>query len=124
MKLYDQVVSLELAKKLKELGVKQESLYWWTTDNLNFTDDKCTWILEPTVDSYARRISAFTVAELLDISPASTSMLKRTDLPTKKIPRYYVETFEHYRDQDYDSNPANALAKMLIYLLENKLVTV
>ena len=29
MKLEDQVVSLELAKKLKELGVKQESLFYW-----------------------------------------------------------------------------------------------
>lgn len=29
MELKDQVVSLELARKLKELGVKQESLYSW-----------------------------------------------------------------------------------------------
>lgn len=29
MKLESQVVSLELAKKLKELGVKQESLFQW-----------------------------------------------------------------------------------------------
>ena len=34
MKLEQQVVSLELAKKLKELGVKQDSLfYWWGTFN-------------------------------------------------------------------------------------------
>ena len=29
MKLEDQVCSLELAKKLKELGVKQDSLFYW-----------------------------------------------------------------------------------------------
>jgi hypothetical protein len=29
MELKDQVVSLELAQKLKELGVKQESLFYW-----------------------------------------------------------------------------------------------
>ena len=29
MKIESQVCSLELAKKLKELGVKQESLYYW-----------------------------------------------------------------------------------------------
>lgn len=34
MKLEDQVVSLELAKKLKELGVKQESLYYYVDEEL------------------------------------------------------------------------------------------
>jgi len=29
MKLEDQVCSLELAKRLKELGVEQESLFYW-----------------------------------------------------------------------------------------------
>jgi len=29
MKLEDQVCSLELAKRLKDLGMKQESLWYW-----------------------------------------------------------------------------------------------
>ena len=29
MKLEDQVCSLELSKRLKELGVKQDSLWYW-----------------------------------------------------------------------------------------------
>jgi hypothetical protein len=116
MQLEQQVCSLDLAKRLEELGVKQESLFAWAEDDggWHVVNDPQKW-LHP--------VSAFTVAELLDIAPASTSMLKRTDLQTKTVPRYYVETFEHYRDQDYDENPANALAKMLIYLLENKLIT-
>lgn len=35
MKLEQQVVSLELAKQLKELGVKQDSLFYWDTDYEN-----------------------------------------------------------------------------------------
>ena len=31
MKLENQVVSLEIAKSLKELGVKQESLFYWVS---------------------------------------------------------------------------------------------
>jgi hypothetical protein len=71
MKLEDQVVSLELAKKLKEPGVKQESAFWW---NLRFNSGE--WHLDsyqiftksnasPCDDS----ISAFTVAELGEILP-------------------------------------------------------
>lgn len=30
MRLEDQAYGLELAKKLKELGVKQESLWYWS----------------------------------------------------------------------------------------------
>ncbi len=29
MKFEEQVCSLQIAKKLKELGVRQESLFWW-----------------------------------------------------------------------------------------------
>lgn len=40
-------------------------------------------------------------------------------METKTIPRYYVESFDHYRKEDYDENPANAIAK---FLVENKLI--
>lgn len=33
MNLEQQVVSLELAKKLKELGVKQKSMFGWLIEN-------------------------------------------------------------------------------------------
>lgn len=41
MKLEDQCVSLEIAKKLKEVGVKQESLFcWWFASNKKYPDWK------------------------------------------------------------------------------------
>ena len=69
MSLEKQVCSLELAKRLRELGVKQESLFWWM-------------YFEPTPAKYHdgeykirygkgnscwEHISAFTVAELLNM---------------------------------------------------------
>lgn len=65
MKLGDQVCSMELAKRLKELGVKQESVFFWDTE---VRWDRQTPYLRlnqfdaPTND----QVAAFTVAELLE----------------------------------------------------------
>lgn len=71
MKLEDQVISLELAKRLKELGVKQESLFVWyikmvipvviylPTVARNKEDDETA--------------SAFTVAEILSVIEPSAN---------------------------------------------------
>jgi hypothetical protein len=67
MKLEQQVVSLELAKKLKELGVKQESLFYW-----NRHKSEISWGLSQTncsKISHWETISAFTVAELGELLP-------------------------------------------------------
>jgi len=124
MKLEQQVCSLELSKKLKELGVKQESLFSWVDVRLNYKEKDIRYQLVFKCQKFYRdEVSAFTVAELLDLLPAGTTILKRTDITTKTIARYYVETCEQYNKDWYDENPANACAKMLIYLLENNLLT-
>jgi len=73
MQLEKQVVSLELAKKLKELGVKQESLFYWVGDHSN---PDTPWTIEnwriTDKDNRLKNwqsdtpISAFTVAELFE----------------------------------------------------------
>ncbi len=114
MKLEDQVTNLELSKKLKELGVKQESLFVWY--GLPF------WI--PVLDTFKNKdglelYSAFTVAELGEMLPHHVTS-------TKSINNYWYSDWqfnngtEHVEESDKE---ADVRAKMLIYLIENKLIS-
>jgi len=135
MKLENQVCSLELAKKLKELGVKQESLFYWCEYKDQFVIPIKT---KPYVIFGNRKwkkellISAFTVAELGEMLP-------------HRIPNHQKVNPYSFIDVDFYKNPsgfyqgwinnsrvtscvimsdteANARAKMLIYLIENNLL--
>lgn len=74
MKLSDQVCTLEQAARLKELGVLQSSLFWWT-----FGGEKPAILYEDRVSQSTylwiyctqKPISAFTVAELGQMLPES-----------------------------------------------------
>jgi len=150
MPLENQVVSLELAKKLKELGINQESLWWWyndfsdsspccqssvTFDSHWFQDKspmvwrctKCGNIIKKedisTVDNFVIRkkgiYSAYTCAELCEMLPFYRLMVVRSG--DKKE---CTITDEDTSVQGYGKNLTNAMAKMLIYLIENKLVDI
>ncbi len=128
MKREQQVCSLELAKWLKKFEVKQESLFWWTTNNLNLADDKCVWWLEPTVDSYERRISAFTVAELGEMLPINLMYGDDHELwfdTRKNNTGNWMVCYEDDEEvlAEHADTEAEARAKMLVYLLEHKLIT-
>ena len=123
MTLEQQVVSLELAKKLKELGVKQESLFWWSVP-INQTvpepDFSALEMCKPEVfygkinwGKYFEPISAFTVAELGEnLQPYLQRDIWLRD-----------QIAEAMDDASYMRNEADARATMLIYLLENNLIT-
>lgn len=142
MKIEKQVVSLELSKRLKKLGVKQESLFIWTGDKEKDLCLMCT-------DSYDYtdypgggkiQISAFTVAELGKMLPA-----RIVNPATRNMDRLCFYLKEHKGNDSYQDvrdgftveywtnfyqplvritadTEATARAKMLIYLLENKLI--
>ena len=117
MKLEQQVVSLELAKKLKELGFEQESLFYWHLETN-------TVVYLGTIlgkDSVAFYISAYTVAELGKMLPQGFFTAKG-----KKWRSWFSDTdnaFEWKDSDQYDpidmDNEADARAKMLIWLSEN-----
>ena len=122
MRLEDQVCSLGLAKRLKELGVKQESyfFYEWYSDDSHRLTCKCEWIHVQTT-----KISAFTSAELGEMLP---------DFIIKDGCDCYIKSqkkgdeYKIYIDGlvkvsiFFDKNEADARAKMLIYLIENGLI--
>ena len=120
MKLENQVCSLELAKKLKELGGKQESLFYWHLDG----DDEWELVMEKDVFPQVLDFCypAFTVAELGEMLPEEIHTFKLSDefCCESNQPDYFPKGKSNlFFTADTE---ANARAKMLIYLLENKLI--
>src|SRR4029077_17573222 len=74
MKIEDQVVNLELSKRLKELGVEQTSAFHWvdrSSQNIESYSIAYFALIGMYVDNIKTDIiSAYTVAELMQILPA------------------------------------------------------
>lgn len=160
MKLEKQVTSLELSKKLKELGVKQESLFHWSPfgelvfqpkveiqkEAINLTlpeafiamsDDTRTVMVAHTeivdkqyvgVVPFEEYTSAFTVAELGEMLPKEFYVWKNNNKIRGGSDGFFVPqssriSFGLTSELEIrDKSEANVRAKMLIYLLENKLL--
>lgn len=125
MKIEDQVVSLKLAKKLKELGVKQESYFQWFIDEIS----EYSFIVSENsiVDSqreYHDRYSAFTVAELGKMLPKGTEdyYLKSIGWCEFQILSVLGGTYFLVLDTVKEEKEADARAQAIIYLIENKLI--
>ena len=133
MKPENQVCSLELSKKLKKLGVPQESVFYWRDGKIEY---------EPFIDSSLCKVySAFTVAELGEMLPISfikkgekyayaiNIIIDRNPSGAREFRINYFNMSEDEKEAKvlpnnfiYSENEANARAKMLCYLLENKLM--
>jgi hypothetical protein len=122
MKLENQVCSLQLAKRLKELGVRQSSHFYWQKKIFANDPPVDPWILNDSIDTHAlENISAFTVAELGEMLAeglfrswkSSSGHWYCTYLPLRRG--------EH---EEMGDTEARARARMLIYLIENSLVKV
>ncbi len=160
MNLEQQVTSLELSKCLKDLGVKQESLFYWIKKVDHLETIRISGIIYITdlmaiKDSEEVKhdlCSAFTAAELLNLLPISVhtdnhepfnnyrlalwKTLFVEDPMDMKITYNYLMNYEcdthlatdkpwdkrYLTKNVWDQNPANAMAKMLIYLYQNGLM--
>lgn len=134
MNLEKQVTNLKLSKKLKKLGVKQESLFWWCDGDLvartvlNFLIETSDRLFgcgatsgEPEIygaeDDEYELISAFTVAELGEKLAKAFNQLPGTMImnPKGKFKKLWTAI------TGFD-NEAENRAKVLIYLIENNLL--
>jgi len=127
MKIEKQVCNIKSSKKLEKLGIKQDSFFYWYKL-------KGKWILFRGIDlglpefkseKGEKIYSAFTPAELGEKLP---SRVNNKNVVFGKIGKNY-EIYLHRKDEDIVQNEyfrekteANARAKMLIYLKENKLI--
>lgn len=116
MKLEQQVCSLELAKRLKDAGAKQESLFYWFTNQLVYRCDLSKW-----EKSKKYIFSAFTVAELGEMLPFNVKTNKIGD-SGKWFARHFIGPNNSMGDGITADTEADARAKMLICLIEQGLV--
>ena len=133
MDIRKQVCNLDLAKQLKELKYKQESLWYWKHQEGEKWELAYgrSYLEVPSIEMY----SAFTVAELGERLPFSITRKYKDG----KVERLFLHQYPPFEGEDCfqigylrggsildhnekDSTEANTRAKMLIYLLENKLI--
>ena len=111
MKLEDQVVSLEVARKLDELGIKQDSLFYWSLDKKTHG-----WSLAAILYDHDYSIAAYTATELLDY----IYRIKIDLWIYHNAGLYLLRSRTH--DVDFeDKKLVDAVAFLAIYLKANKL---
>lgn len=140
MRIEDQVTSLEIAKKLKELGVKQESVFCYANENIILTHREVT--------KQDQSWSAFTASELITMIPHMIDTKQNEpfnnfrfnmqiamihiDGEFKKcyLLNYHCDSWAPeepffiktlFQPNIYDPNLSEAIAKLLIYLIEHGL---
>ena len=120
MELTNQVCSLELSQRLKELGVKQGSLFY------RFQGEGHQYIFCKYYEQYSPHVdldindgySAFTVSELGKMIPKYLNFNIEFDNSGKWMIHFCVNKDDHAISFN-DENLASLIAKTLIYLLEN-----
>ena len=133
-----QVVSLDLAKQLKEAGYKQEGLWWWKPDMITKGKDvflQSESALTMQLGNHKTIAVAPTVAELGEALPETIK--KKPDYRKKDEKEIYTLEYHekglsveyiyyYYEPCDYitikGNTEANARAKMWIYLRKEGLL--
>ena len=135
MNLESQVTNIELSKKLFELGFKQESLFYWCKNEGDMEpkfieyEEMINGHIYQDYPNPIKCLSAFTSSELLESLPPylhNDEIVERENcLGIDKLPNGQIQIMYYNKVHPIqDDNLCNALAKMLIHLIENKLIEV
>ena len=151
MELKEQVCSLELAKQLKEAGVPQESLFYWSNDLQTLLPDR-NWKEDWGVSMYPaksvkrsdgleitiEKVSAFTTAELGEMLPVCYQTNRRLSsvweclqeftstteqVNGQVVTKNFTANFTANSVSFFEPTEADARAKMLLFLIQQKLIT-
>ena len=125
MTIEQQACSFELAKRLKELGVKQESYFYWVGDVRIEKESLFIVSCENPLVVCPIKYSAFTVAELGEILPPVLQHDRSDRVSELSINRFQNLWLYSYGDfladdRNFSDTEADARASLLIYLLEKK----
>lgn len=135
MPLEKQVASLELSKRLKELGVKQEGIFAWSTEQRWDQQSPFLYLRKghTSEDDCKYLYTAFTVAELGEMLPRYIFVNGKPNWLTQKWDDDGLWlNYDADRQEPGIARPsgnendteADSRAKMVIYLLKNGMMKV
>ena len=149
MNIDDQVISIEYAKKLKELGVKQHSIFVWEYHNEQYYRVQyIPYAVVPNTFNEPEWYSAFSASELMELIPPiidtknnepfnnfrfdlqRSVVVKDNEIIPVFLVNYHCDTFQVESGSPffalklimhniYDAKLEDCLAKLLIWLIEN-----
>jgi len=129
MNIESQVCSLEFARRLKELGIEQSSLFYWIKykNRSPYSIAYLAHFFRDEKNIVEELYSAFTVAELGEMLQPFNIVTSKYKKGNKMVWNVYVQDMTMRINKTYEPShvgytEADARAKMLIYLLENGLI--
>lgn len=124
MNLNQLCVSLPLARRLKELGVEQKSLFWWVPDQdkeyLLYHNEEVEIHERRLLRPVSARIAAHTAGELLELLPSEYEVFKanrNAELNIEHKP-WGCDEVANISNVFFADTPVDAMALMIIHLLE------
>lgn len=128
MKMEKQVVSLESAQRLAELGVSRHCLFYWELNKANKYFKGRVAYGDPSIDNaWSIPFPAYTVAELGEMLPGHIAskagthyLLSTVNNYGEMIVWYENEWGDNFKGESFnDDSEADARALMLVWLIEN-----